>query len=145
MPRPEDRNIHSRKFFGARSLLSLVYCGLSEAASGAACNVAKQTTIAVTIDATLFIVVPQKMRLKNTQADGRAFRKSLDQCLEKRKAKGLLQDAEKIRIETIRGPQGLKPSRMGHLRGAKAPLFHNATEFVSLSRPLGCSQQCLRN
>src|SRR5437899_7743512 len=45
---------------------------------------------------------PRKCCQNDTQAGGRAFRKSLDQRLEKRKAKGLLQAAEKIRIQTIR-------------------------------------------
>jgi len=92
------------------------------------------------------MVAPRKCCQNDTQAGGRAFRKSLDQRLEKRKAKGLLQAAEKIRIEAISPPQGLKPSRiLGYLRGAKAPLYHNATEFVSFSRMLGCSQQSLRS
>src|SRR5437868_13360862 len=105
MPRQEERKIYSRKFFGGKSLLSLVYCGLSEDCSGAACNAPKQTTIAVTIDATLFMVAPHRCQ-NDTQAGGRAFRKSLDQRLEKRKAKGLLQAAEKIRIEAIRRLRG---------------------------------------
>src|SRR5437879_5684698 len=49
---------------------------------------------------------PRKCCQNDTQAGGRAFRKSLDQRLEKRKAKGLLQAAEKIRIETIRPLRG---------------------------------------
>jgi hypothetical protein len=46
------------------------------------------------------------MRLKNTQAGSRAFRKRLDQRLEKRKAKGLCRMREKYglrRFAVLRG------------------------------------------